>query len=135
MKCDRLHQATIYREGDCVILLDSDVEGREWVLKINSIIVYGPISLTYHVFVDGQYYVAKTSHGGIDYDSWTGQAKLIPRQFRRLCVQPTKLIDQKVMMYPITESPQYYLAIDPESPIQESTHTIFTREGKDCGYD
>lgn len=28
VKTDRLHQATIYREGDCVILL-----GSEWVLK------------------------------------------------------------------------------------------------------
>jgi len=81
VKTDRLHQATIYQEGDCVILLDSDVEGHESVLKIDSIIVYGPISLAYHAFVDGQYCVAKTSHGGIDYDSWTGQAKLIPASF------------------------------------------------------
>ena len=57
-------------------------------VEIDSIIVYGPISLAYHVFVDGQHYVAKTNHGGIDYDSWTGQAKLIPCQFRRLCYSP-----------------------------------------------
>ena len=35
-------------------------------------------------------------------------------------------------MYPITESPQYHLATDPESSIRESTHTIFTKEGRDC---
>ncbi len=66
------------------------------------------------------YYITKTNTAGsLDYDSWTSQLKMIPREFRRLCLQPMTLIDRKVMMYPRLHlnRVQYFLTIDPDGPL------------------
>lgn len=107
-----------------MILLDADVEGREWVVKIKQLFTYGPVLSKYYCFVDGEYYVAKTVGGRVDCDSWTGQPKLIPRQFRRLCVQPLKYVDRKVMLYPVGDRQLHYLVIDPEGPVDLEDVTI-----------
>ena len=62
----------------------------------------------------------------VDCDSWTGQPKLIPRQFRCLCVQPLKYVDRKVMLYPIAMGSRQlqYLVIDPEGPVDLEDVTI-----------
>ena len=119
LKVSQLHKATVFRENEHVILLDADVEGREWGMKIKQLFTYGPVLSEYYCFVDGEYYVAKTVSGSVDYDSWTGQPKLIPRQFRCLCVQPLKYVDRKVMLYPIAMGSRQlqYLVIDPEGPV------------------
>lgn len=49
---------------------------------------------------------------------------LIPRQFRRLCVQPLRYVDRKVMLYPVGERQPQYLVIDPEGPIDLENVTI-----------
>ena len=59
-----------------------------------------------------------TVSGSVYYDSWTGQPKLIPCQFRRLCVQPLKYVDRKIMLYTIAmDSRLQYTDIDPEGPV------------------
>ena len=63
LKVSQLHKATVFRENEHVILLDADVEGREWVMKIKQLFTYGPILSKYYCFVDGEYYVAKTVSG------------------------------------------------------------------------
>ena len=117
LKVGSLHEAVVFREREHVILTDSEVESREWVMKIERLFTYGPVLSKYYCFVDGQYYVAKSNGGNVEYDSWTSQPKMIPRQFRRLCVQPLKYIDRKVMLYPLSDRPQQYLVIDPEGPL------------------
>lgn len=115
LEVGQLHKATLFCENEHVILLDADVEGREWVTKIKQMFTYGPV-LSKHCFIDGEYYVIKAVGGRVDYDSWTGQPKLVPRQFRSLCVQPLKYVDRKVMLYPVGDRQLQYL-IDPEGPV------------------
>lgn len=124
LKVGELHNATVFCENEHVILLDADVEGREWVMKIKQLFTYGPVLSKYYCFVDGEYYVTKTVGGSVDYDSWTGQPKLIPSQFRRLCVQPLKYVDRKVMLYPVGDRQRHYLVIDPEGPLDLEDVTI-----------
>ena len=124
LKVGELHKATVFRENEHVILLDADVEGREWVMKIKQLFTYGPVLSKYYCFVDGEYYVTKTVGGRVDYDNWTGQPMLIPRQFRRLCVQPLRYVDRKAMLYPVGERQPQYLVIDPEGPIDLEDVTI-----------
>ena len=109
----------MYRVGEFVVLQDSLSERREWVMEISSIIVYGPIANKYKTFVDGNYFAAKTfpNSGELDIDKWSGQPKMVHREFRRLCVQPTKFIERKIMLYPVNNSRgslSHYLIIDPD---------------------
>ena len=87
-----IYTRPVFRKNEHVILLD---EGREWVMKIKQLFTCVPV-LSKYCFVGGEYYVTKTIGGRVDYDNWTGQPKLIPRQFQRLCVQPLKYVDRKV---------------------------------------
>ena len=109
----------MYRVGEFVVVQDSLSEGREWIMEISSFIVYGPVGNEYRTFVDGKYFVAKTSRcsAELDIDAWSGQPKMVRREFRQLCVQPTEFIDRKVMLYPVTNSRgslSYFLTIDPD---------------------
>ena len=63
VKSDTLDFATTYRKGDYIILRDSDFSDREWVMQITDFIVYGPVCNQYHLFVDGNYFIAKSRHG------------------------------------------------------------------------
>ena len=86
-------------------------------MEVASFIMYGPVQNRYYFFLDGQYYAAKTTRGNIDVDSWTGKAKMIPKNFQRYCIQPTRLLDRKIMLYPDPKnksSPSFFLVIDPE---------------------
>ena len=58
------------------------------------------------------------SSGNLDIDQWTGHAKLIQREFRKLCIQPVHLLNRKVILYKnqIGQA-NYHLTIDPERPI------------------
>ena len=62
------------------------------------------------------YYVAKSlSSNQIDVDEWTGQPK---RDFKRLCLQPLRLLDRKVIFHKNQISNAlYFLSIDLEKPI------------------
>ena len=51
-------------------------------MEVASFIMYGPVQNRYYFFLDGQYYAAKTTRGNIDVDSWTGKAKMIPKNFQ-----------------------------------------------------
>ena len=109
----------MYRVGEFVVLQDSLFERREWVMEISSIIVYGPIANKYKTFVDGNYFAAKTFPNSteLDTDKWSGQPKMVRREFCRLCVQPTEFIDRKIMLYPVNNSQgslSHYLTIDPD---------------------
>ena len=56
----------------------------------------------------------------LDIDKWSGQPKMVHREFRRLCVQPTEFIDRKIMLYPINNTQgllSHYLIIDPDSHV------------------
>lgn len=115
LKANDIDQATVYREGEHVIIQDSEVENREWVIRVTKIFVYGPVSGIYYPFIDGDYYVAKSCRGEVQYDPWTRQPLMIPRAFSKLCVQPLRTISRKVIMYPMPQhstSPSYYLTVD-----------------------
>ena len=84
---------------------------------------------TYYSFLDGLYYVAKSTLGVLDCDSWTGQPKVVSCNFRQLCVQPLGRIDRKIMMYPVptcSEHSQYYLMIDADGPLELTLCLILT---------
>ena len=107
----------MYQVGEFVVLQDSLFERREWVMEICSIIVYGPIANKYKTFVDGNYFAAKTFPNSteLDIDKRSGQPKMVCREFRCLCVQPTEFIDRKIMLYPVNNSRgllSYYLITD-----------------------
>ena len=111
--------AIVFRKGENAVLRDSDYVDREWVVEIKSFLVYGPLNGRYFYFVDGVYYVAKSlSSTQIDVDDWTGQPKLIQRDFKRLCIQPLNLLDRKVILHKNQISnATYFLSIDLEKPI------------------
>ena len=46
--------ATIYKVGDYVILQDSEVDGREWVMEVSEFLVVGPASGKYQKVVDSE---------------------------------------------------------------------------------
>ena len=89
--------------------------------EISCFILFGPFHNKYRLFVDGQYYAAKTSRaaaGGIEHDSWTGKEMMISKTFQRLCTQPTTLLHRKVILYPQPTNkakPSHFLVIDPDS--------------------
>ena len=117
LKTNENDQATTFRVGEHVILIDDDNDDREWVLRITKIFVCGPVTVSnkYYSFLDGDYFVAKSCRGEIMYDSWTDQPMMIPREFQRLRVQPLKNLQRKVAMYPMPQNatnPGYFLTID-----------------------
>ena len=105
----------IYRKGETAVLKDYD-HNQEWVIKILSFLVYGPIANKYYHFLDAMYYLAKTAGNQVEVDDdWTSLPKLQPRGFRRLCIQPLKQLTRKVMLHENTiESGRCFLAIDPD---------------------
>lgn len=40
LKVDSFHRAVVYRQGEHAILLDSQVDGHEWVIKIETFLCY-----------------------------------------------------------------------------------------------
>ena len=97
------------------VIRDSDIEHREWVMKITDFIVYGPVCGHYRLFVDGEYFVARSNGGTTEVDSWTEQPKMVARNFELLHVQPMCLVSRKVMLYPnpLNKScPSFYLVVD-----------------------
>ena len=119
VKSDTLDFATTYRNGDYIILSDSDCSDREWVMQVTDFIVYGPVCNQYHLFVDGNYFVAKSRRGVVEMDEWINQPRMIPRNFERLRVQPMSLILRKVMLYPQPQKSSH-LVIDPNLPTSNS---------------
>ena len=95
-------------------------------MKITKFIVYGPIMNRYHLFEDGQYYAAKLrNQSELDIDPWTNQLKMIPKHYAQRCVQPLRLVDQKVILYPEKrETPRHFLIIDPNPPISLTSVTV-----------
>ena len=71
----------------------------------------------YYYFINGTYFAAKTHCGALDYDSWTGQPKMVKRDYRHLCLTPLNFIDWKVMLYPESERQTSWIAIDPDCPV------------------
>ena len=65
-----------------------------------SYLVYGPICNKYYNFLDGNYYVAKTSCGVPVIDQWTKQPLMIKRHFEHLRVYPLQQLRRKVILYP-----------------------------------
>ena len=115
LKCDCIDQAVTFRKGEHAIIVDSDVQDREWVIKLTNILVYGPVVNKYYSFLEGDYYVSKSYHGEIQYDEWTKQPMMVPRNFVRLRVQPLCNLNRKVVLYPmpqLSSCPSYYLVVD-----------------------
>ena len=76
---------TVYQKNEHVIVSDYD-QPQEWVMQVTAILVYGPICNKYHHFLDGNYYVAKTSCGVPVIDQWTKQPLMIKQHFKQLRV-------------------------------------------------
>lgn len=108
--------ATVYRTGEYVVVRDAQTEEKEWLVQLTDIIVYGPIGNLFHYYLNGTYYSAKTSRGAIEYDTWTGEPKMIRREYRRLCLTPLHFIDRKVMVYKL-DNESSCLMIDMDGPV------------------
>ena len=117
----------VYHVSESVAIQDLD-EDTEWVMKITKFIVYGPILNRYHLFVDGNYYAAKLrNRSELDIDTWTNEPKMIPKHYAQRCVQPVRLVDRKVILYPEParrENPRHFLIIDSNSPIILTSITV-----------
>lgn len=57
-------------------------------------------------------HAAKCSSRNIELDPWTGKEKMIPKSFKRLCIQPTTLIDRPNPTN--LTNPNFHLVIDTE---------------------
>ena len=124
LKMDHTDYAVTYRTGEHVVLRDAQNENLEWVMKVTQFILYGPINDRYYMFVDGTYYAAKSAGRRIEYDEWTLQPKMIPKEYHSLVLQPTKFIKRKVMMYPSPSQPSCYLTIDPDRPVDTGPSAV-----------
>ena len=114
--------ASIYRVGEYVAVQDHLSEGTEWIVQITGFFVYGPVNNEYAHFFNGNYFSAKTlADGSVDEDEWTIQPKLVRKQYRRLCIQPVRYIERKVMLYAIDTRHNQYLCIDPNHCVSIST--------------
>ena len=50
---------------------------------------------------------------------------MIPKHYAQRCVQPLRLVDQKVILYPEKrETPRHFLIIDPNPPISLTSVTV-----------
>ena len=72
---------------------------------------------SFHYYFKGKFCAAKTVCDAIEYDTWTGCPKMIPKGYRRLCTYPLALLKRKVMVYPADETMTSYLVIDPDQPV------------------
>lgn len=90
--------ATVYRKNEHVIITDFN-QPQEWVMQISAIIGYGPVCNKYYHFLDGKYYVAKTSHGEAVIDPWTKQPIMVKHHFELFRVYPLQQL-RKVMLFP-----------------------------------
>ena len=118
VKMNSYNMAHTFRIREYVVVKDAGSETVEWIAQITSFIAYGPVNDVYKHYFDAVYYAAKTlSDGSVDMDEWTGQAKLVIKHYRQLCIQPIRYIDRrKVMMYHIDGQRArnvYSLCIDP----------------------
>ena len=95
------------------------MENVEWVMRIDVIFMVGSYSGRYFTFVDGQYYKATVIHGHVNCDEWTRQVVVSPHHYSRNCVQLTRYIKRKLMMWPLP-STNKFLAISPEPVIDEN---------------
>ena len=108
----------VYRIDEHVIVRDAEDDLKEWVTKITAFYICGPINGSYHLFFKGKFYAAKIVCGVMETDPWTGQSLIIPKDYRKLCVYPLRLLDRKVMLYPADTKPSLpFLVIDPNCPI------------------
>ena len=69
-----------YKVGETVVIKDSK-HNLEWVVTITAFIAYGPVQNRFHLFLDGEYFAAKTVHGNVAVDSWTGKPKMVIKKF------------------------------------------------------
>ena len=104
----------VYRSNEHAIVRD---ENTEWLVKIENFLVYGPVGGSFHYYLNGKFYAAKTVRDAIEYDTWTGCPKMIPKDYCRLCTYPLALSKRKVMVYPADETMASYLVIDPDEPV------------------
>ena len=110
--------ATVFRKGENAVLDDAAVRNREWVIQIKDLFVYGPVGGKYFTFVNGIYYVAKQSNQRVDFDEWTKQPKLVFKHFQKLCLQPTSLLNRKIILYKNQlGNASYFLSVDIDQPI------------------
>ena len=79
--------------------------------------MYGPVGGSFHYYLKGKFYAAKTVRDAIEYDTWTGCPKMILKDYHRLCTYPLALLKRKVMVYPADETMTSYLVIDPDQPV------------------
>ena len=86
-------------------------------MQVTAILVYGPICNKYFHFLDGNYYVAKTSCGVPVIDQWTKQPSMIKRHFEQLRVYPLQQLRQKVILYP-DSTRDHFLTTDPDGPLE-----------------
>lgn len=107
--------AMVYRAGEYVIVRDAQTEEVEWLVRLTDIVVYGPVAKQFHYYLNGTYFAAKNHRGAIDYDTWTGQPKMVKRDYARLCLTPLHLIDRKVMTHPIDRSS--WLTVEIDEPV------------------
>ena len=91
VKMNSYNMAHTFRIGEYVVVKDAGSETVEWIAQITSFIAYGPVNDVYKHYFDAVYYAAKTlSDGSVDMDEWTGQAKLVIKHYRQLCIQPIR---------------------------------------------
>ena len=62
-------------------------------------------------------YAAKTLRGVVEMDTWTGIPLMIHKDYRRLCVYPLDLFDNKVIMYPADSSRTSFLVVHLDAPL------------------
>ena len=115
----------MYRVGEYVAVQDHQSEGTEWIVQITALLVYGPVNNAYAHFFNGNYFAAKTlADGSVHKDEWTSQPKLIRKQYKRLCIQPVRYIERKVMLSTTNTRHNHYLCIDPDPCVSVSTINI-----------
>ena len=102
----------MYWKNEHVIISDYD-QPQKWVMHVTAILVYGPICNQYYHFLDGNYYVAKTSGGVPVIDQWTKQPLMIKRHFEQLRMYPLQQLRRKVILYPDSRR-DHFLTIDPD---------------------
>ena len=103
--------------GEFVIVNDAESEGTEWLVHLSDIIVYSPIMKKFYYFLNGTSFAARNHCGTVEYDTWTGQPKMVKRDYRRLCLTPLHFLDRKVMLYPDSERSSSWITIDPDRPV------------------
>ena len=113
--------ATVYQTGDVVAVKDAYAPNTEWIMELETIIVYGPMHNQFWTFIDGQYYAPQMVRGTLSLEQWTRQPKLEKRHYANLGVQRCHLLERKLMLYPDPshrDYPTFYLAVDTENFVE-----------------